>query len=177
MTASAMVGLSARDLSSSPSPLIGSERAVGAASAPEACNRTPLSRASCGSASGMSSQKNGKDYSTAEMFRAAMMPDGRAVAAFLREKFPVKTAFAVSAMAGVSPDAFRKWEAGVSSPSFKLTLYFIVRFGPEFLAAVLPQVPDWLDDDICDARESDLERRALRARADLDEYRAARGRA
>lgn len=87
---------------------------------------------------GKSGQKCGK------VFRLPGQPfqvrlDGEDVAAFLRRLYPVKTAAAVEAAEGISADTFRKWESAGCAPSHATTLRLLLRHGPEFLAALVPE--------------------------------------
>lgn len=69
--------------------------------------------------------------------------DGRAVYAYLRVRFPQKTAESVAAATGVPAATVRKWES--SAPSYAHLLRLIAWGGPEFLVSVMPSSFGWLD--------------------------------
>lgn len=88
--------------------------------------------------------------------------DPNAVAAHLRRLHPSKTAECVAADIGVPAETVRQWLRGAASPSGPAMLALVGVYGPELLAAALPDAPAWL-------------RRALVAeqrRAAMDEMRA-----
>ena len=85
-----------------------------------------------------------------------------AVATHLRRIHPAKTAECVAADVGVPAETVRQWLRGAASPSGPAMLALVGVYGPELLAAALPDAPAWL-------------RRALVAeqrRAAMDELRA-----
>lgn len=88
------------------------------------------SRRSCG----MSSHIEGNEFS-------------KKVETFLRSRHPHKTALNVALDSGnrVSEHQVRKWLSGSAVPSGVALLVLISAYGPEFLAAVFPSAPDWLD--------------------------------
>ena len=64
---------------------------------------------------------------------------------FLRRRHPVKTAECVEAVSGVPLETVRQWLKGVSKPGWFHGLALVSAYGPEFLAAALPNAPSWLD--------------------------------
>jgi hypothetical protein len=96
---------------------------------------------------------------------------GRAVVAFLRQQYPVKTAACVEAEIGIPADTYRKWENG-TAPSFNATLKLIARHGPEFLAAVMPTRFDWLDAAVQAREAKAIEVDIAEKRRRLDQLRA-----
>ncbi len=57
---------------------------------------------------------------------------------FLKARHPTKTAQAIAARTGLSPDTIDKWLRGTGAPSFDATMILAVIYGPEFLAACVP---------------------------------------
>lgn len=87
--------------------------------------------------------------------------DQNAVGFFLRRAHPQKTAEHVAEAIGCPPETVRQWLRGVARPNFAATLALVGVYGPELLAAMLPNAPAWL------ARALSAERR----RAAMDELR------
>lgn len=69
----------------------------------------------------------------------------RAVA-FIRSRYPFKTAECVAADIGVPSGTVRRWLEGAASPSWGAFSRLIFAYGPAFLAAVYPKAPQWLDE-------------------------------
>ena len=88
------------------------------------------------------------------------------IAAFLRTRHPTKTAECVQAEADIPADTVRQWLKGVSRPGFVGLLSLIGAYGPEFLAAALPNAPAWLEGAVREQRRValDAERAALMRR-------------
>lgn len=64
---------------------------------------------------------------------------------FLRRRHPHKTAAAVAADTGIEAATVRKWlETGNIVPSGGAVFRLILAYGPEFLCAVTPTAPAWL---------------------------------
>jgi hypothetical protein len=102
--------------------------------------------------------------------RNLVKPDPARVAAFLRGRFPVKTAECVAAETGVAAETVRQWLKGVARPGFPHLLALIGAYGPEFLSAMFPNAPRWLEAARRAERQRELEAElaALAARlADL----------
>ena len=95
------------------------------------------------------------------------------VCAFLRKRFPVKTACCVEAETLIAADTFRKWDAGLAAPSFVHFLTLISVYGPEFLAAVYESAPDWLSAAVRDQQIHDLEDSIAKQKARLAELERA----
>jgi hypothetical protein len=74
--------------------------------------------------------------------------------AYLRKRFPAKTAACVEAETGVPADTFRKWESG-SAPSFESFVLLIHWGGPEFMSAVFPSLL-WIGESALLARANRL---------------------
>lgn len=74
---------------------------------------------------------------------------GSRVALFLRRRHPTKTVDHVAADLaawGVGAAAISKWLERSSAPGAKAWVALIGCYGPEFLAAVMPSSPRWLDE-------------------------------
>jgi len=69
-----------------------------------------------------------------------------AVADFLLARHPAKTAEAVAAETGMSLAAARKLLERRAGCSFVNFVRLVGAYGPAFLVAVMPAVPDWLDE-------------------------------
>ena len=82
--------------------------------------------------------------------------DSVALESFLRARHPFKTAAHVAADTGCSIEQVRKWLAGAAEPNHSATLRLIAAYGPEFLAAVMPQRFEWLDEGVRAARRAAL---------------------
>jgi hypothetical protein len=76
--------------------------------------------------------------------RKAVTFDLDAVASHLRAIHPVKTAEHVGAAIGFPPETVRQWLRGASRPNGGAALALVGVYGPELLAAALPDAPGWL---------------------------------
>lgn len=70
---------------------------------------------------------------------------GRAVEGFLRARYPSKTVDNVVADTGLSPHQVGKWLEGAHAPSGVAFARLTLVYGPEFLAAVFPSRPAWVE--------------------------------
>lgn len=75
---------------------------------------------------------------------------------FFREAYPGKTIDNVALDLGVPRGTAKNWVEGKSTPGFFHTLKLIGKYGPEFLVAVYPNAPRWLDQAYRDHQEADL---------------------
>ncbi len=89
-----------------------------------------------------------------------------ALAAFLRARHPTKTAESAAAETGIAAETIRCWLKGAAKPGCAHLLALIGSYGPEFLMAVYPAAPRWLE----------AAHRAERQRALEDEIAAVEGR-
>ena len=80
---------------------------------------------------------------------------GQRVALFLRRVYPRKTADEVSAITGISVKTVATWLDGTSCPGGVAFARLTAVYGPDFLRAVLPNCPRWLDD----AQKAERQRR------------------
>jgi hypothetical protein len=64
--------------------------------------------------------------------------------AFLRRRYPIRTADHIAADAGTTSDAARKWLAGVSSPGFSASIRLVAVHGPPLLETMFDEPPPWL---------------------------------
>ena len=66
---------------------------------------------------------------------------------FLRRRHPAKTASAVVAATDgrLKEHQVQRWLEGASAPSGAALVTLISAYGPEFLAAITPHAPAWLD--------------------------------
>lgn len=69
----------------------------------------------------------------------------RAVA-FLRSRYPSKTAESVAADTGIGAETVKKWLDGSARPAWDSVFPLIFVYGPAFMAAVAPSQPRWLTD-------------------------------
>ena len=83
---------------------------------------------------------------------------------FLRAAYPDRTAANVHADTGVSAKTVEKWLARISAPGAAHLVVLVTVYGPEFLSAVLPRRPAWLD-------SAEREREHARLKADIDRIR------
>ena len=72
-----------------------------------------------------------------------LSPAGR-LGRFLRRRHPVKTAIAVEAECGVSEEAIKKLFSRGSLPGFVNLGRLIAAYGPELLAEMMDDPPEWL---------------------------------
>lgn len=91
----------------------------------------------------------------------------RAVA-FIRSRYPFKTAECVAADIGVPSGTVRRWLEGAASPSWGAFSRLIFAYGPAFLAAVYPKAPKWLDEAARDEALRDLRDQQRRIQEQLD---------
>jgi DNA-binding transcriptional regulator YiaG len=93
---------------------------------------------------------------------------GHRVQKFLRDRHPVKTAANAAAATGLSEHRVSKWLEQSSAPSGAAIVALTAAYGPEFLAAVMPESCAWLDESVRAARlarvESELDALQRRAR-------------
>lgn len=68
------------------------------------------------------------------------------IIAFLRQRYPSKTADNVAADLGCSADTVQKMMDRCSTPNVMTFGRMILQYGPAFLAAVYPKAPQWLDE-------------------------------
>ena len=137
-------------------------------------SRLPSAHASDTREAGKSGRNCGKVFRFSGQ-SCQIRPDGGDVAAFLRSVYPVKTAASVEAAEGISADTYRKWESAGCAPSHATTLRLILRHGPEFLAALVPEGerPDWLEGALKSQRQARLEAEIAERRKALEHLSAA----
>jgi hypothetical protein len=78
--------------------------------------------------------------------RNGRMPCPDRAVAFLRSRYPSKTADCVAADTGIGAETVKKWLDGAARPSWDGALTLVFTYGPAFLAAVFPRQPRWLTD-------------------------------
>ncbi|MCJ2129197.1 hypothetical protein [Methylobacterium sp. E-045] len=83
---------------------------------------------------------------------------GERTTAFLRQRYPTKTAENVAADTGISPNTIGKWLDRGSAPTSWAFLRLLAAYGPELACATMETPPAWLARA---AREED--QRRLRA--------------
>ena len=66
--------------------------------------------------------------------------------AFLRQRYPVKTADNVAVDLGCSAETVAKMIERVATPNAVTFGRMILAYGPAFLVAVYPKAPAWLDE-------------------------------
>lgn len=123
----------------------------------------------------MGSPSNGSKCMTSRIFGKDARADATLrVCAFVRRRYPVKTATCFEDDTKIAAATFRKWDAGIASPSLLHFLKCIEVYGPECLHAALGSyAPDWLLADVREARMAALERDRAAAEAALAELRRA----
>ncbi|WP_448953048.1 hypothetical protein [Labrys neptuniae] len=75
---------------------------------------------------------------------------------FLKAAYPGKTIDNVAQDLGVARGTAKNWVEGKSTPGFFHMLKLIGKYGPEFLVAVYPKAPRWLDQAYRDHQETIL---------------------
>lgn len=97
---------------------------------------------------------------------------GARVAAFLRGRYPVKTASCASAETGIHAATIEKMLERESAPSAHAFLLMAQAFGPAFMLDCYIQPPQWLSDAAHAARIRDAETRLEQAQAEIDRLKA-----
>lgn len=95
----------------------------------------------------------------------------RAVA-FIRERYPMKTAESVAADTGVGFETVKKWLDGSARPSWDGIFAMISAYGFPFLVAVFPRQPVWLSDAYQRERLAELEAAQARIQSEISALRA-----
>lgn len=99
---------------------------------------------------------------------------GEAVANFLTSRHPMKTAANVAAETGCSVHQIEKWLERASAPSGVALMRLIWAYGPEFLAAMSPRAPGWLNESVRSQRQARLEEDIAAKQRELESLLAAR---
>lgn len=68
------------------------------------------------------------------------------VSAYLRRLYPERTAANVAADTGIKAPTVAKWLEQESAPNGIAMLVLVAIYGPDFLGAVMPKAPAWLDE-------------------------------
>jgi hypothetical protein len=97
---------------------------------------------------------------------------GGRVQEFLRSRHPIKTAANVAAETGCGLHQVKRWLEGAATPNSEAWVALIATYGPEFLAAVMPNRFDWLDAAVQAREEAALEADIAAKRKRLDQLRA-----
>lgn len=82
---------------------------------------------------------------SAEKFRNFAGIDTQVWGEALRRRRPGKTADLVAADIGLPARTIQNWLDGRASPNASGFTRMVLAYGPDFLAAVLPECPSWLD--------------------------------
>lgn len=100
---------------------------------------------------------------------------GARVEEFLRARHPIKTAANVAAETDGRCSAFQvgKWLEGASAPNGAAMAALIATYGPEFLAAIIPSPPAWLDAALRAQRAASIEAEIARRQREIDELKSA----
>jgi hypothetical protein len=101
----------------------------------------PLSQPDWESARTMSRNNEGTPVPEVE---TVVSEPARRLATFLRRRHPFKTAIAVEATCGVSEAAVKKLLTRGSMPSFTNLGRLLGAYGPELLAEIMIDPPEWL---------------------------------
>lgn len=94
------------------------------------------------------------------------------IIAFLRQRYPSKTADNVAADIGGSAETIQKMIDRCSTPSAITFGRMIITYGPSFLVAVYPASPKWLSDAAQRERLAELEATQASINAELTALRA-----
>ena len=89
----------------------------------------------------------------------------KALASYLHRLHPAQTAYEVSARTGISPRTVERWLELGACPSLPHFMALVRAYGPDLLAATLPDQPDWL----LVARKAETRARLNAERARIDE--------
>ena len=94
---------------------------------------------------------------------------------FLRARHPTKTAANVSADTLGRCSAFQvgKWLERVSVPNGAAMAVLTEVYGPEFLAAIIPSPPAWLNAALRAERAARIEAEIARRQREIDELKSA----
>lgn len=90
------------------------------------------------------------------------------IAAFLRQRHPVKTAECVAAETGFSRETVNSWLNRLSAPKAQAMLKLVALYGPEFLCAAMHSPPEWLNAAARAERSRALDAEINARRAELD---------
>jgi hypothetical protein len=98
--------------------------------------------------------------------------DPEKVGRFLRKVHPVNTAAEVSVKTGIPTRTVQRYLASCPVvPSGGALLRLIFAYGPEFLAAILPDAPAWVDRAKAEERRAALEAERMAIEEKLAELR------
>ncbi|GJD66429.1 hypothetical protein [Methylobacterium frigidaeris] len=98
--------------------------------------------------------------------------DAAGMVRWLKARYPAKTAACVAADLNVPLDTVTKWLARENLPNGRTLVLMICVYGPEFLAALLRDPPDWLDLAASEADQARLMAQLATLRAELDRREA-----
>ncbi|MFH6780918.1 hypothetical protein [Methylobacterium sp. MA0201] len=98
--------------------------------------------------------------------------DAAGMVRWLKARYPAKTAACVAADLNVPLDTVTKWLARENLPNGRTLVLMICVYGPEFLAALLRDPPDWLDLAANEADQARLMAQLATLRAELDRREA-----
>lgn len=93
-------------------------------------------------------------------------------AAFLRSRYPAKTAESVAADTGIGAETVKKWLDGSARPAWDSVFPLILAYGPAFLVAVFPRQPAWLADAYQRERLAELEAEQARIKSQIQALKA-----
>lgn len=96
---------------------------------------------------------------------------GERACRFLRRLYPTRTAENIAADLaawGVRTSTIAKMLERMTAPSAVMSAALICTYGPDYLAAILPACPDWLDKAKRDARTAQLETEIAEKRRELE---------
>lgn len=98
--------------------------------------------------------------------------DAAGMVRWLKARYPAKTAACVAADLNVPLDTVTKWLARENLPNGRTLVLMICVYGPEFLAALLRDPPNWLDLAANEADQARLMAQLATLRAELDRREA-----
>jgi hypothetical protein len=99
---------------------------------------------------------------------------GNRIELFLRRRHPSKTVANVAAETGCTTHQVGKWLEGASAPNGAAMTALIAAYGPEFLAAVMPDAPAWLDAALQAERRAQIDAKIAQRRREIEELTSAR---
>lgn len=122
----------------------------------------PISVSACASSSAMSSRSGMAMKQALAQSRqddhSAPTEVGQRLASYLRGLYPFHTAKNVARDTGLSVPSVEKLLERQSAPNSAGFVAFTLAYGPDFLSAVLPRAPGWLDRAVRAERQAQLER-------------------
>ncbi len=96
---------------------------------------------------------------------------GERLIAFLRERYPQKTADCVAADTGIPATNVAKWLSGASLPNFRAVIALLIAYDVDFWAAVVPNPPAFVVRERTEQQIRELEDGIAQQRRELEALR------